>query len=129
MNLSGEAIQKISAFYKIENKNIFIIYDDISLDLGKFRFRANGSDGGHNGIKSIIQNLGTDKFPRMKVGIGPQPVQIKSEAFVLQKFSLEQMPLLNKVVTTSVDAIEDYLKLGITEAQNKYNGLNLSTFL
>ena len=129
MNLSGEAIQKISAFYKIENKNIFIIYDDISLDLGKFRFRANGSDGGHNGIKSIIQNLGTDKFPRMKVGIGPQPVQIKSEAFVLQKFSLEQIPLLNKVVTTSVDAIEDYLKLGITEAQNKYNGLNLSTFL
>lgn len=129
MNLSGEALQKISAFYKIEPQKIFVIFDDISLDLGKFRFRANGSDGGHNGIKSIIQNLGTDKFPRLKVGIGPQPLNLKSETFVLQKFSLEQMPLLNKVVTTSVDAIEDYLTMGITEVQNKYNGINLSSLL
>ncbi len=129
MNLSGEAIQKISSFYKIESQNIFIIYDDIALNLGKFRFRANGSDGGHNGIKSIIQNLGTDKFPRLKVGIGPQPAHMKSEAFVLQKFSNEQILLLNKVVTTSVDAIEDFITLGIADAQNKYNGINLDSLL
>lgn len=129
MNLSGEALQKISAFYKIEPKDIFVVYDDLSLDLGKFRFRACGSDGGHNGIKSIIQNLGTDKFPRLKVGIGPQTAQMKSEAFVLQKFSIEQMPLLNKVVATSVDAIEDYFALGIAEAQNKYNGIDLGGLL
>lgn len=125
MNLSGEAIQKIAAFYKIEPENIFIIFDDLSLDLGKFRFRANGSDGGHNGIKSIIQQLGTNKFPRLKVGIGPQPAFLKAEKFVLQNFSTEQIPLLNKVVLKSVDAIEDYLKLGLQEAQNIYNGLEI----
>ena len=126
MNLSGEAIQKAATFYKIEPQNIFIIYDDISLDLGKFRFRASGSDGGHNGIKSIIQNLGTDKFPRLKVGIGPQPNFMKAEAFVLQKFSNAQMETLNRVVIKSVDAIEDFLVHGITEAQNRYNGVDLA---
>jgi len=126
MNLSGEAVQKVNAFYKIEPENILIVFDDISLDLGKYRFRASGSDGGHNGIKSIINMLGTNKFPRLKVGIGPQPQFLKSEAFVLQKFSNEQMPLLDKVVTTSVEAIEDYLSNGINDAQNKYNGVDLS---
>ena len=126
MNLSGEAIQKIVAFYKIEPENIFVIFDDLSIELGKFRFRANGTDGGHNGIKSIINLLGTKDFPRLKVGIGPQPQFMKAENFVLQRFSNEQMDLLNKVVLKSVEATEDFLKYGITEAQNKYNGLNLS---
>ena len=127
MNLSGEAVQKIASFYKIEPNNILIVFDDLSLDLGKFRFRANGSDGGHNGIKSIIQHLGTNKFPRLKVGIGPQPQFMKSEAFVLQKFSNNQMDLLNKVVLKSVDAIEDYLSSGIQNAQNNYNGIDLAS--
>ena len=126
MNLSGEAVQKVAAFYKIDVKNILVVFDDISLDLGKFRFRSSGSDGGHNGIKSIIGMLSSDKFPRLKLGIGPQPSFMKSEKFVLQNFSQEQMLLLNKVVLTSVEAIEDYLKLGINEAQNKYNGLDLA---
>ena len=99
------------------------------MDLGKFRFRANGSDGGHNGIKSIIQCLSTDKFPRLKVGIGPQPQFMKAEAFVLQRFSNEQMPILNKVVIKSVEAIEDFLSSGINEAQNKYNVINLNSVL
>ena len=99
------------------------------MDLGKFRFRANGSDGGHNGIKSIIQCLSTVKFPRLKVGIGPQPQFMKAEAFVLQRFSNEQMPILNKVVIKSVEAIEDFLSSGINEAQNKYNGINLNSVL
>ena len=127
MNLSGEAFQKVNAFYKIPPENILVVFDDISIDLGKFRFRANGSDGGHNGIKSIINMLSTNKFPRLKVGIGPQPQFMKSEAFVLQKFSNEQMDLLNKVVLKSVAAIEDYLSSGIATAQNKYNGLDLTS--
>lgn len=126
MNLSGEAIQKISAFYKIQPQNILVVFDDISLDLGKFRFRANGTDGGHNGIKSIINCLSTKDFPRLKIGIGPQPQFMKSESFVLQNFSNEQMPLLNKVVEKSVDAIEAYLKSGINEAQNQFNGMDLA---
>ena len=126
MNLSGEAIAKIASFYKVDIKNILVVYDDISLDLGKFRFRSNGSDGGHNGIKSIIKNIGSQDFPRLKIGIGPQPQFMKSESFVLQNFSSEQIPVLNKVVLKSVDAIEDYLSFGISEVQNRYNGLTIN---
>lgn len=82
MNLSGEAISAVMNFYKIEVKDILVIYDDISLDLGSIRFRNSGSDGGHNGIKSVIQHLGTKDFDRLKIGIGPQP-NIPSEAYVL----------------------------------------------
>ncbi len=126
MNLSGEAVQKIVSFYKIKPENVLIVFDDISLDLGKFRFRSLGTDGGHNGIKSIINLLGTQKFDRLKIGIGPQPKFVKSETFVLQHFSNEQILLLNKVICKSIDAIEDYFNLGIYAAQNKYNGLNLN---
>ncbi len=120
MNLSGEAVRAIIDYYKIEIKDILIIYDDISLDLGKIRFRANGSDGGHNGIKSVIKHLGTQKFDRLKIGIGPQP-NIPSENFVLQNFSKEQLPILKDTLIKSIDAVEFYLENGIEKTQNKYN--------
>lgn len=120
MNLSGEAVRAVMDYYKIDTKDILIIFDDISLDLGKIRFRANGSDGGHNGIKSIIQHLGTKDFDRLKIGIGPQP-NIPSEAYVLQNFTKEQLEQLRNVLNTSVDAVEFYLKNGIEKAQNRYN--------
>lgn len=91
MNLSGESVRAIMDYYKIDIENVLVIYDDIALDLGKIRFRANGSDGGHNGIKSIIQHTGTKNFDRLKVGIGPQP-NIPSENYVLQNFPKEQHP-------------------------------------
>lgn len=120
MNLSGEAVSAVMNYYKIEKKDVLIIYDDISLDLGKIRFRANGSDGGHNGIKSIIKHLGTKDFDRIKVGIGPQP-PIPSEAFVLQNFSKEQMDDLKQTIKRTVEAVEFYLENGIAQAQNKFN--------
>lgn len=120
MNLSGEAIRALTDYYKIDIKDILIIYDDISLDLGKIRFRAAGSDGGHNGIKSIIQNLGTDKFARVKIGIGPQP-NIPSENFVLQNFSQDQLAKLKEVLLMLQDAIDFYIKNGMEKTQNKYN--------
>ncbi len=120
MNLSGEAVRAVMDYYKIDTKDVLIIFDDISLDLGKIRFRANGSDGGHNGIKSIIQHLGTKDFDRLKIGIGPQP-NIPSEAYVLQNFTKEQLEQLRNVLNTSVDAVEFYLKNGIEKAQNRYN--------
>lgn len=127
MNLSGEAIFKILNFYKLEPKDLFVIFDDISLDLGKVRFRDKGSDGGHNGIKSIIKNLGNkNDFARLKVGIGPQPKGIPSETYVLQKFSESEEKMLPQVIDLSVDAIEDYLKNGIEFAQNKFNGVDLT---
>lgn len=120
MNLSGEAVRAVMDYYKIDIKDLLIIYDDIALDLGRIRFRANGSDGGHNGIKSIIKHIGTNKFDRLKIGIGPQP-PIPSENYVLQNFPKEEHASLKEVLRTSVSAIEFYLENGIEKAQNQFN--------
>lgn len=120
MNLSGEAIRAVIDYYKIPVENTLVVYDDLSLDLGKIRFRASGSDGGHNGIKSIIQHLGTNKFARLKIGIGPQP-GIPSEAFVLQNFGNDELDKLKTVINKSTEAIEYYFTNGIEKTQNSYN--------
>lgn len=120
MNLSGEALIAVMNYYKIDIKDILVIYDDLSLDLGKLRFRANGSDGGHNGIKSIIKHLGTKDFARLKFGIGPQP-PIPAEAFVLQNFSKEQLIDLKNSIKRAVEAVEFYFENDIYKAQNQYN--------
>lgn len=120
MNLSGEALRAVIDYYKISIDDILVVYDDLSLDLGKIRFRANGSDGGHNGIKSIIQHLGSKNFARLKVGIGPQP-PIPAENFVLQNFPKEQLDTLKGVLDYSLKAIECYFAEGIEKAQNKFN--------
>ncbi len=120
MNLSGEALSLVMNYYKIKPENVLIVYDDLAIDLGTLRFKGNGSDGGHNGIKSIIQHLGTNKFARLKVGIGPQP-PIPSENFVLGNFSKEQMPVLKEVLTRAGEAIKFYFENGLEKAQNKYN--------
>lgn len=120
MNLSGEALRAVMDYYKIPIENTLVVYDDLSLDLGKIRFRASGSDGGHNGIKSIIKHTGTNKFSRLKIGIGPQP-PIPSEAFVLQNFDKSQLDDLKKVIVKSTNAIEYYFANGIEKTQNSYN--------
>ena len=120
MNLSGEAVRACADYYKIDVKDILVIYDDISLDLGRIRFRANGSDGGHNGIKSIIQHLGTKDFDRLKIGIGPQP-NIPSETYVLQNFPQNQHEDLKSVLKKSIEAVKFYLSNGIEKTQNKFN--------
>lgn len=120
MNLSGEAMRAVIDYYKISPEDMIIVYDDLSLNLGKIRFRANGSDGGHNGIKSIIQHLGSKNFARLKIGIGPQP-PIPSEAFVLQNFPNESLVELKEVLNLSQEAIEFFFKNGIEKTQNNYN--------
>lgn len=120
MNLSGEAVRAVMDYYKIDVKDILIVYDDIALDLGRIRFRANGSDGGHNGIKSIIKHVGTKDFDRLKIGIGPQP-NVPSENYVLQNFPKEQLDELKNILKTADEAIEFYLENGIQQAQNKFN--------
>lgn len=118
MNLSGEAVSAAVNFYKLSVEDILVIHDDISIDLGKVRFRASGSDGGHNGIKSIINHLKTKDFARLKIGIGPQ-LNMPSEAYVLQNFTEEELEKLKDVI--KMPLIEDYLKYGIEKSQNIYN--------
>lgn len=121
MNLSGNAIQPVMNFYKIPPEDIIIVYDDLDLHLGQMRFRAKGSAGGHNGIKSIINSLGgNQKFDRLKIGIGPQP-PIPSEAFVLQNFTQEQLDEVKTMLKKADEALECYLERGLYAAQNKFN--------
>lgn len=118
MNLSGEALLAVMQFYKIAAEDVLIIYDDIALDLGRMRFRPSGSDGGHNGIKSIIKVLGQN-FNRLKLGIGPQVMA--SESYVLQNFSKEELTALKPILEKSIDAIECFYSQGMEKAQNLYN--------
>lgn len=123
MNLSGEAIRDISAFYKIPPENIIVIYDDVSLETGRIRIRTKGSDGGHNGIKSIIYQLSSDKFPRIKLGIGAPPhADFDLADYVLGKFTPDEIKILEPVLIHTADAVECIIKSGIDKAMNKYNG-------
>ena len=95
MNNSGQALRAVMNFYKIRKQDILVVYDDISLTLGYMRFRAKGSDGGHNGIKSIVEHLGSDAFPRIKVGIGAKPhAEMDLADWVLSKFSESEQKTL-----------------------------------
>ena len=120
MNLSGEAMRAVIDYYKIDPKDMIIVYDDLSLDLGRIRFRASGSDGGHNGIKSVIKYLGSNQFLRLKIGIGPQP-PIPAEAFVLQNFEKDHLDALKDVLSKSTEAIFYCFDNGIDKTQNKFN--------
>ena len=120
MNLSGEAVQLVMNYYKIPSDDIIVIYDDLSLNLGTMRFRNKGSDGGHNGIKSITKSISTDKFARLKIGIGPQ-TPVPSEVFVLQNFEKAETETLSEILNKAAEAVEFYFKNGIEEAQNKFN--------
>ena len=120
MNLSGESVRAIIDFYKLTNEDILVIYDDISLDVGKLRIREKGSAGGHNGIKSIIAHLGTDVFSRIKVGVGQPKGDLVNH--VLGKFSKEETEILDEVLDVVVKATEVIVKENTKEAMNKFNG-------
>lgn len=122
MNLSGESVREAAAFYKIPSGNIIIIYDDISLDAGKLRIRSKGSAGGHNGIKSIILNMSTDIFPRIKIGVGQPEKSLIPH--VLGRFSKEDRVLVEKVFDASINAVQTIIEKGCTEAMNDFNGFS-----
>lgn len=123
MNLSGESIREVLNFYKIPNENIIVIYDDISLEVGKMRIREKGSAGGHNGIKSIIANLNSDAFLRIKVGVGA-PANISLVSHVLGKFSEDERVKLEKVFKAAAGAVEVIVSKDVKEAMNKFNGFS-----
>jgi PTH1 family peptidyl-tRNA hydrolase len=120
MNLSGRPIRQLLAFHKWPPDSILVVYDDASLPLGKLRFREKGSAGGHNGIKSIIEHLGTDAFPRLKIGIGSsQPGDMTGH--VLGKFSPDERQQLENTLATAPEAVQFALSQGIAAAANHYH--------
>ena len=121
MNLSGNALIQLMNFYKLKNTDILVIYDDATIDLGTLRFKKDGSFGGHNGIKSIINRIGTSTFDRLKVGVGPIPPNIPIDSFVLGNFTNDEMTKIETISNHVFDAVECWLKNGIEETQNKFN--------
>lgn len=126
MNLSGQAVSEIVKFFKLDIKDVLIVYDDISLPLGTLRYRTDGSDGGHNGIKSIIKDAGSKSFPRLKVGIGPQPINVPSERFVLDNFKNEELDKLAQILKVATSFVYDW-SFGVDDSklQNLYNKAHL----
>jgi PTH1 family peptidyl-tRNA hydrolase len=120
MNNSGIAIKQVMNYYK-NIDNIIIIYDDIDINLGQIRFKPNGSDGGHNGIQSIIYHLKTEVFDRLKVGIATDLNMRPSEVYVLKPFSKKSLDLVNEVINHASDGVNYYLKHDMTSSMNNFN--------
>ncbi len=119
MNLSGESIREIAAYYKIPPEKIIVIYDDVSLDVGRIRIRPKGSAGGHNGMKSIIYQLKSEDFPRVRIGIGAPSDGLVD--YVLGKFSKDEIITLTQIAKQMPEIIETLITGGVDEAMNKYN--------
>lgn len=122
MNLSGEAVGEAARFYKIPPSRVLVISDDVDLPLGKLRIRTGGSAGGHNGLKSVIQHLGANQFPRLKVGVGGKPHPDYDMAdWVLGKLQGEDKRVMDEAVKRAADAVECFLKDGPQKAMNRFN--------
>ncbi len=121
MNLSGESVRAMMDFYKVTPQEIIVIYDDVSLDVGQLRIRKQGSAGGHNGIKSIIAHLGTNEFPRIKVGVGDKPKDWDLADYVLSRFQKDEEPIIRDALKDISDACKMVITEGIEAAMNLYN--------
>ena len=122
MNLSGESVRELVNYYKVDPESeLIVVYDDISLAPGQIRIRKKGSAGGHNGIKNIIANLGTDHFMRVKVGVGEKPKNWDLADYVLSPFTKDERPLVNLAIEHAAKAIEQMLNGDVDAAMNEYN--------
>lgn len=123
MNLSGESVREFVNYYKMDPETeMIVIYDDIDLDPGQIRIRKKGSAGGHNGIKNIIAQLGTQNFYRIKVGVGAKPKGWDLADYVLGRFPADERDLVDQAISQAADAVEMILEQGIDAAMNHYNG-------
>lgn len=121
MNLSGECVRPIMDYFDIDVEDIMVIYDDLDLETGKLRLRQKGSAGGHNGIKSLIQHIGTQEFKRIRVGISRPPVGMKVPDYVLSKFSKEEEPVIEQAIEKVVQACEASLSKKFIDVMNEFN--------
>ena len=124
MNLSGESIREIADFYKIEPENIIILCDDINLSEGQLRIRLKGSAGGHNGLKNIISHLGTQEFPRIRIGVGEKPRGMDLADYVLGRFPKEQQAVMEEAYRDAAEAACMMIEDGADAAMNHYNRKN-----
>ena len=123
MNLSGRSVLQLSAYFHVPPQRIIVLFDDISLEPGRLRIRADGSAGGHNGIKSIIAELGSQEFPRVKIGVGAKKNEQQDLAdFVLSSMSASEEKALSSALERAADAALCIIDKGIPEAANRYNG-------
>ncbi len=122
MNLSGESVGPLADYYGCAPEEIIVIYDDICLEPGQLRVRGKGSAGGHNGMKSLISHLGTQEFPRVRVGVGAKPPKMDLADFVLSHFPKDQQDAAKEGVQQAAEAVREILVSGLERAQNLYNG-------
>ena len=121
MNLSGESVRAAADFYKIDAEHMIVLYDDIDLDVGKLRVRAKGSAGGHNGIKNIIAHMGTQEFPRVRIGVGAKPDRMDLADYVLGRFSQVERPVMEDAFEEAAEAAIAVVEDGIDAAMNRFN--------
>ena len=121
MNLSGKCVKPFVDFYKVEKENVLVIYDDMDIETGTIKIRKKGSAGGHNGMKSIIQMLGTEEFPRIRIGIGRPKHNGDEINYVIGAIPKEEIPKLEEGTEKAKEAIIEILKNGIDKAMNKFN--------
>jgi len=121
MNASGKAVSALALFYGVPMDDVYVIYDDLNLSLGILRIRRGGSSGGHKGIKSIIDSLGDQNFPRLRIGIGNPPEGMDTMDYVLGEFSKEEREDIDRIESIAVDALKTIIIDGIDSAMNKYN--------
>ena len=123
MNLSGQSVGEAVRFFKLPPERVIVIYDDVALPAGKLRIRNSGSDGGHNGIKDILYHLGSDGFPRVKIGVGGKPhPEMDLADHVLSGFSAQESKLMSEAFGLAADAAECIIKEGAYKAMNLFNG-------
>ena len=122
MNLSGECVRPLMDYFDIDVEDIIVIYDDLDLETGKLRLRSKGSAGGHNGIKSLIQHLGTQEFNRIRVGVSRPPAGMQVADYVLSKFSKDDQPIIQDAIEKSCDAVDMSLEKPFLEVMNQFNG-------
>lgn len=121
MNLSGESLRPLMDFYKIEPKDVLVIFDDLDLPVGKIRLRQKGGHGGHNGIRSIIDHLGTKEFKRIRIGVGRPTNNMPIVNYVLSPFTPEQQEDVQTTINKSADACDEWIQTPFSDVMNEYN--------
>lgn len=121
MNLSGDAIKPMLDFYKVAPSNVLVIYDDIDVEPGNIKIRMKGGPGTHNGMKSVVKELGTEEFPRVRVGIGQPIIKLAMVDYVIGYVPEEELKILNEGIDKAEQAVEEILKSGLNYAMNKFN--------